>query len=106
MIETLILAKIMGWDGMLNNYEERLIANTKNKDFTVDTVRVTDKDQPYETAVMDTHYYSDNWIIVERTDTKEDAQKMHNKWVAIMKSEPDCLEDIDSRQVFLRRNKE
>ncbi len=42
---------LFGLMGMMNNYSERKICNTKRKNFTLDTALVTDRSWTYETAV-------------------------------------------------------
>lgn len=64
--------------------------------FTVDTSYVEDVEQ-YETAVQ---YKNGNWIIVERCDDKEDAQKMHDKWVDECKRSPKELFDIQIEEMI------
>jgi hypothetical protein len=79
---------------MMFNYEERAVAHYESGVLAVDTCSVSDGEKEFETAVMHPSYLS-NWIIVEAYDTKEDAEKGHEKWVNIMMAEelPDKLVD-------------
>jgi hypothetical protein len=93
-----------GFGGMLFNdsYKERCVANTKTKDFTVDTAYTPDTGY-FETGIIDTRFRPDGcWIIVDECETKGKAKKMHNKWVKILSSKvlPDEIEDIHSSEVY------
>lgn len=89
---------MFGFFNMTENYEERLIANDKIHDTEVDTVAVSDSDQPYETAIADPHYNKGKWVIVEMYDTKEEAKQGHNKWLNEVTngSPPNELVDVSS----------
>ena len=39
------------WIDMIDNYEQRKVANYKNEIFEIDTCYVTDRPRPYETAI-------------------------------------------------------
>jgi hypothetical protein len=67
--------------GMIGNYNERVVDNFKNDLFTIDTALVTDRSLPYETAVKHKDFNYGDWIVLEWSDTKEEAQKTHDKWV-------------------------
>ena len=86
---------------MISNYEERKIDRFEKDELTVDTCSVTDSDKPYETAVEHPHYNNGKWVIVETYDTKEAAQRGHNKWVKKMtgKKLPASLKDVSSAEV-------
>ncbi|MBE7053874.1 MAG: hypothetical protein E7391_06350 [Ruminococcaceae bacterium] len=71
---------------MAGNYEQRCVDNFENDLFTIDTAYVTDRKQPYETAVKHKEFNNDDWIILEWSDTKEEAQKTHDKWVEFFKN--------------------
>ena len=86
---------------MSNNYEERLVKNTKEDDWQVDTVLVTDRSWQYETAVRSPHFRNDNWVIVGKADTKEDAIKVHEQWVDMMRNNPKTLWDIYEEEIYI-----
>lgn len=75
---------LFGLMGMMNNYSERKVYNTKRENFTLDTARVTDREWEYETAVAHKDFRGGAWIVLEGSDTKEDAQEVHNKWLEIL----------------------
>lgn len=81
--------------GMIGNYKERLVENTKVGEGQVDTVRVTDCDQPFETAISHPLYNKGDWIIVENYDTKEDAKLGHAKWVERLEALPKSFTDVN-----------
>lgn len=58
---------------MIGDYEDRKVARYKNGDVFVDTCRVTDSDQPYETAVIHPAYNNNHLIVVEMYNSKEEA---------------------------------
>ncbi len=69
---------------MMGTHEARKVDNTVIKNCTVDTCSVNDGSQPFETGIQHPEYHDGKWVIVEAYDTKEDAQKGHDKWVKIM----------------------
>jgi len=83
---------------MIDNYEERLVANDKRDDVEVDTVLITDAEYQYETAVRHPKYNDNEWIIVQGYDTKERAMKGHNHWVKVMTADilPAKLVDVST----------
>ncbi len=70
--------------GMVNDYDERLVANYDKNGIIVDTVMIADSEQPFETGISHKRYNDGKWVIVEMYDSKEDAQIGHDKWVKIM----------------------
>ena len=78
---------MFGFLDMIDNYEKRLVANDKRGDAVIDTVAVTDSDDPFETAVQHPQYNSGGWVIVETYKTKEDSQVGHDKWVKVMSAD-------------------
>lgn len=86
---------------MVGNYEERKVDNFQKGDLTIDTCRVTDSDKDFETAIEHKSYNDGKWIIVELYDTKEEAQKGHDKWVKVMtkKKLPKTLKDVSSATI-------
>ena len=87
---------------MQGNYEERKVDNYEKDNIVIDTCRVTDSLQPYETGVCHPKYNNGNWIIVEMYDTKEDAKKGHDKWVKKMTSSkpPKQLKDVSNCEIM------
>lgn len=82
-------------DEMIDNYEERKILNFKKDKLIIDTCRVTDSLDPFETAVSHPDYKNGEWIVVETYTTKELAKKGHFKWVEKMISKETPSELID-----------
>jgi hypothetical protein len=85
---------------MLGNYESRKVKNYKGNDcegnkFTLDTCSVTDSVQPYETAIAHPFYNNGQWVILQSYDTREEAEKGHNKWFNTFVNEklPQILKD-------------
>jgi hypothetical protein len=70
------------------NYEERKVDRFENDDLSISTCRVSDSKRPFETAVKHPKYRQDKWIVVEKYDTKEQAQTGHDKWVETMTTDP------------------
>ena len=79
----------------MDNYEERKVANTDIGDITVDTARVSDGRQSYETALAHPEYNEGKWIIVEAYDTKKEARAGPQRWVKNVKADqlPDPIQD-------------
>ena len=85
-----------------NSYEDRLVKNTQEDDFVVDTARVYDRDWEYEIGVIKEGYNDGEWIIVDSADTKEEAMKKHEKWVSRMREDIDTLFDIYEKVFYAR----
>ena len=67
------------WD----NYEDRVVENTKINKYTIDTAYTSD--YGYETAI----WKDDNeMIIVERYPSKETSKSGHKKWCDFCKTNP------------------
>jgi hypothetical protein len=77
------------------DYEQRKISRYDKNGVLVDTARVSDGKQPYETGVEHPQYNNGNMIIVEGYDTIDAAKKGHDKWVKTITGEklPDVLKD-------------
>lgn len=69
------------WLAMAGNYNERKVDNFKNDLFCVDTVLVTDREQPYETAISHKDFNYGDWVILGWRNTKEEAQAFHDEVV-------------------------
>jgi len=72
-----------------NNYEERLVENSKINDFVVDTCYTSD--YGYETAI---NKFDGDWIVVERYKDKEKSKEGHKKWCKW------CLDNPDAESVY------
>lgn len=79
---------------MADTYWDRLVEHTDGEDFQVDTTYVTDRVWKYETAVIKKGFNDNNYIIVESAETKEEAKKVHDKWVEKMGYGVHVLTDI------------
>ena len=91
------------WMGMIGNYQQRCVCNTKRDDFTLDTAMVTDRDWRYETAVSHNNFRSGDWIILEGCYNKDEAQLMHDKWLKrLEKNNYDVLTDCYDEEDFYR----
>lgn len=67
-----------------DDYEDRLVENTKQGDYEIDTCFCNDTNK-YETGISK---LKNDWIIVEEYNTKCDASIGHKKWVEFTKAEP------------------
>lgn len=59
---------------MSGTHAQRVVKNTKRNTFTLDTARVTDRALPYETAVAHKDFNDGDWIVLEWSETKEEAE--------------------------------
>lgn len=86
----------------LGNHEERKVDTYEVGDVFVDTCAVSDSEQPYETAIAHPRYNNGTMIIVQTYNTKEQAQKGHNKWVKKMtaKDLPKAIKDVSTAGVI------
>ena len=85
---------------MADNYDLRVVKNTVRDTFTLDTVLVTDRALPYETAVSHDDFNDAEWIVLEWSKTKEDAERTHDKWLAKLDAGVDSLLDIYTGERF------
>lgn len=76
---------------MIGTHPARLVGRFEKDGLTVDTCKVTDSMQPYETAIEHPFYRNGEWVIVEMYDSKEEAKIGHDKWVALMNVDNDKL---------------
>lgn len=87
----------------MGNYESRKVANYQDKKtgLTVDTCKVYDSTQPYETGIQHPSYNNGRWVIVEQYQNKKSAGDGHKRWVGIMTSEslPKSLTDVSTATV-------
>jgi hypothetical protein len=86
----------------LGNHDERKIDTYEKDSVFVDTCAVSDSTQPYETAVAHPNYNDGTMIIVQLYNTKEAAQKGHNKWVKKMTAEilPKAIKDVSTAGII------
>ena len=71
----------MSWNDMLGTYAYRKVDRFETDLFAIDTALVTDRIQPYETAIAHKDFRGGNWIILGWRRTKEEAQKFHDEMV-------------------------
>lgn len=86
--------EMFDWLDMINNYEQRMVKNDETEKFIIDTAQVTDRSWKYETAVAHDDFNDGAWIILEGTNTKEEALQVHNKWLNKLLTE-DITELVD-----------
>ena len=78
-------------------YEDRKVDRYEGDGFTIDTCSVVDAPKSFETGIRHPRYKgTDDWMIVEYYDTREEAQAGHDKWVKQMTDEtlPPYIDDI------------
>uniref|UniRef100_A0A6H1ZH70 Uncharacterized protein n=1 Tax=viral metagenome TaxID=1070528 RepID=A0A6H1ZH70_9ZZZZ len=87
---------IFGFLSDTNNYLERVVGRYPEEgEFLVDTAKVSDGKQPYETAVAHPYFNEGKVVIVEAYPTKKAANKGHKKWVNIMTADELPKELVD-----------
>ena len=66
--------------------------------FVVDTTKVSDSAEPYETGIKHPAYNENAWVIVEMYNTIQEAEKGHKKWIKTMTKPnlPKQLEDVST----------
>lgn len=86
---------------MMGTHEERKVATYNENGIFIDTCAISDSEQSFETAIEHPKYNDGTMIIVEMYDTKEEAQKGHDKWVEKMtaKELPKSLKDVSTCDV-------
>lgn len=87
---------------MAGNYDQRKVENTKINGVEIDTCRVTDSRQPYETALHHPDYNDDGWIVVEMYYDKDAAIEGHKKWVNLFSDSehfPESLTDTGTSDI-------
>lgn len=80
------------------NYNERCVGKHEADSLLVSTVRVSDGNKPFETAVGHPDYNDGKLIIVEAYDAKGEAEAGHARWIEKMSAEvlPDVLQDCQN----------
>ena len=82
--------------GMRGTYKDRKVDRYDGENgFFVSTALVTDSRHPYETAVKHQAYSDGDVIIVEMYDSKEKAQRGHDRWIERMTAAELPLQLID-----------
>jgi len=91
---------MFGFFNMMDNYEDRKVANDEINGAVIDTVSVSDSEQPYETGVKHESYNKGAWVIVEMYDSEEEAEIGHSKWVdTFRKGLPETLTDVGTSDI-------
>ena len=92
---------MFGMIEMTGNYDSRRVGRHEEENLIISTCRVTDSDQPYETAVSHKDYNSGSWVIVEQYDTKGEAEIGHEDWIGKMtaKELPEELKDVSTCEI-------
>lgn len=87
---------------MAGNYEDRKVARDELEWGFVSTAEVNDGVKPFETAVrsklyarVDKPYQTDDMIIVEAYQSREEAAAGHTRWVAAMTGDNPPKELVD-----------
>lgn len=100
----------LDWFDMIGTYEERKVDNFRNDLFCVDTVSVTDRELPYETAISHKEFNNGNWIILGWRETKDEAQKYHDEIVEKFlndKGDVKSITDVyDGIEYYRKKNEE
>lgn len=80
---------------MGDTYESRKVGRFDAEWGFVSTAAVTDAEQPYETAVEHRDFNHGKMVIVEPYETREEAERGHERWVATMTADklPERLVD-------------
>lgn len=78
---------------MRGNYDDRKVGRDDYEWGFISTAYVNDGECDYETAVKHEDYDDGNMVIVDKYETKEDAEKGHKKWIETMKNPPNELVD-------------
>ena len=93
---------------MIGTYADRKVDRFETDLFTIDTALVTDREQPYETAIAHKDFRDGEWIILGWRQTKEEAQKFHNEIVAYYTCHGETaqkIEDVYEHVMFTRKER-
>ncbi len=94
------MREIVGLLKDIGNHDDRVVKHDEPNGAVVDTARVSDGAQPYETGVLSPHYDGGEWVIVEAYDTMPGAILGHDRWVAVFSREyaelPEELRDCQN----------
>ena len=80
---------------MMGNYADRKVDRFETDLFAIDTALVTDRAQPYETAIAHKDFRGGKWIILGWRPTKEEAQKFHDEMVAYYTCHGETVQKIE-----------
>lgn len=85
----------------MDNHDSRQVDRHEIDGMIIDTARVSDGIQPFETGIAHPRYNYGNWVIVESYNNIKEASKGHDKWVKIMTSEelPASLKDCGNAMI-------
>lgn len=86
--------------GMMFNYDERLVENTRINGYEIDTVEVNDRSWQYETAIKHKDINDGKWVVVQGYSSKEEAEKGHEKWVIKCRKNINTLFDIEENEKY------
>ena len=59
-----------------------------NEDMMIDTIRVSDGERSFETAISHFRYHDGKLVIVQAYDTWSEAVAGHESWIATMTRDP------------------
>lgn len=94
---------------MIGTYADRKVDRFETDLFIIDTALVTDRAQPYETAIAHKDFRGGKWIILGWRRTKEEAQKFHDEMVAYYTCHGETvqkIEDVYEHVMYIRKEKE
>ena len=94
--------------GMIDTYADRKVDRFETDLFTIDTALVTDRAQPYETAIAHKDFRGGDWIILGWSQTKEEAQKFHDEMVAYYTCHGETvqkIEDVYEHVMYIRKER-
>jgi len=85
----------------VGTYQDRKIDRFEKDKLIVDTAKVSDGKQPYETGISHPEYNGGSWVIVDMYPTVDLAKHGHNHWVEVMTAEnlPDKLVDCGNAEL-------
>ena len=97
---------LFGFVQDMDNYKERVVARFERGDLVVDTTRVSDSREPYETGIRHPAYNDGRWVIVETYASKVAAQAGHERWVKRMTAAilPAHLRDVSTAETAMCRD--
>ena len=94
--------------GMIDTYADRKVDRFETDLFIIDTALVTDRAQPYETAIAHKDFRGGEWIILGWRQKKEEAQKFHDEMVAYYTCHGETvqkIEDVYEHVMYIRKER-
>lgn len=84
--------------GMAGTYESRKVGRYDKNGVVISTCSVIDSPEPYETAVSHKLFNDGSYIIVQKYDSTEEANKGHEAWIKKMtaKKLPETIKDVST----------